>query len=209
MEMPVYSEIVEFVQTQFRLHGDSHEGLGWPKPQDMPLRFDALLDVIRPSDGEPVSILDFGCGAGHLLDHIQERQIPIAAYTGIDIAPSFVELCRAKYPDWEFACVDVLQDPTFAVSADYVIMNGILTYKGSLSFEQMVTYWQDLLTRVYGFARRGLVFNVMSKIVDWERDDLFHLSFDRAADFVGRQLSRNFVFRHDYRLYEYMVYVYR
>lgn len=32
-------------------------------------------------------------------------------------------------------------------------------------------------------ARRGLAFNVMSKQVDWERDDSFHLPMDVFASF--------------------------
>jgi hypothetical protein len=45
--------------------------------------------------------------------------------------------------------------------------------------------------------------------VDWERDVLFHLPFDAAAAFVSSALSRRFVFRSDYGLYEYTTYVYR
>jgi hypothetical protein len=49
----------------------------------------------------------------------------------------------------------------------------------------------------------------MSKQVEWERDDLFHLPFDVMASFLAERLSRRFVIRHDYGLYEYTTYVYR
>jgi hypothetical protein len=49
----------------------------------------------------------------------------------------------------------------------------------------------------------------MSKLVDWERDDLFHRPFDTMASFVWKNLSRHFVIRHDYPAYEYTTYVYR
>ena len=88
-------------------------------------------------------------------------------------------------------------------------MNGVLTYRGSLSFEEMFDYMSGLLPAVFSHARRGLAFNVMSKLVDWERDDLFHVPFDRMATFVAAKLSRDFALRHDYGLYEYTVYVYR
>jgi hypothetical protein len=45
--------------------------------------------------------------------------------------------------------------------------------------------------------------------VDWERDDLFHVSFDVMAKFLTAELTRNFIFRQDYGLYEYTVYAYR
>jgi hypothetical protein len=49
----------------------------------------------------------------------------------------------------------------------------------------------------------------MSKQVDWERDDLFHLPLDVMSSFVSANLSRRFVVRHDYPLFEYTTYVYR
>ena len=63
--------------------------------------------------------------------------------------------------------------------------------------------------RVFEKARVGIAFNVMSKHVDWERDDLFHLPFDVLAGFLRRELSRHYVFRANYGLYEYTTYVYR
>jgi hypothetical protein len=38
---------------------------------------------------------------------------------------------------------------------------------------------------------------------------LFHLPFDTLASFLTSELTRNFVFRNDYGLYEYTAYVYR
>lgn len=49
----------------------------------------------------------------------------------------------------------------------------------------------------------------MSKQVDWERDDLFHVAFDSLAVFLASEVSRHFLIRHYYELYEYTVYVYR
>ena len=73
----------------------------------------------------------------------------------------------------------------------------------------MFSYFKQLSTRVFKYAAVGMAFNVMSKHVDWEREDLFHLPFDTLAEFVRKELTRNFVFRNDYGLYEYTTYVYR
>jgi hypothetical protein len=73
----------------------------------------------------------------------------------------------------------------------------------------MLEYWCTLIQRVFRFARVGLAFNVTSKYVDWEREDLFHLPLEAMASLVTQHLSRNIVIRHDYGLYEYTVYVYR
>jgi hypothetical protein len=62
--------------------------------------------------------------------------------------------------------------------------------------------------RVCSLVEVGVAFNVMSKHVDWERDDLFHVPFDEIAAFLFANVTRNMVLRADYGLYEYTVYAY-
>lgn len=88
------------------------------------------------------------------------------------------------------------------------MMNGVFTEKQTLTHEEMSSYFQILLKKAFQLAKKGLAFNVMSKHVDWERNDLFHLSFDDMVSFVTKHLSRHFVVRNDYGLYEYTVYIY-
>ena len=73
----------------------------------------------------------------------------------------------------------------------------------------MLAYFERTLSAVFAKAKVGLAFNVMSKHVDWERDDLFHLPFDTLVRFLTASLTRNFVIRNDYGLYEYTTYLYR
>jgi hypothetical protein len=73
----------------------------------------------------------------------------------------------------------------------------------------MFSYFKQLVQKVFEHAQIGIAFNVMSKHVEWERDDLFHLPFDLLAEFLSKEVSRNFVFRSDYELHEYTTYVYR
>jgi hypothetical protein len=73
----------------------------------------------------------------------------------------------------------------------------------------MLDYFERTLSATFAKAERGIAFNVMSKHVDWERTDLFHLPFDTLARILIRALTRNFVIRNDYGLYEYTTYVYR
>jgi len=73
----------------------------------------------------------------------------------------------------------------------------------------MLSYFKLMLSAAFAKAERGIAFNVMSKHVDWEREDLFHLPFDTLARILIRALTRNFIIRNDYGLYEYTTYVYR
>jgi hypothetical protein len=154
-------------------YGDSFRGVGYTKsPQEAAERYALMLGLIREHD-KPVSILDLGCGLGHLLDFIESH--------ADEALPVF----------------------------DYVVLNGVFNYRGPIERSEMMRYWERLTMTAYRHCRCGMAFNVMSTLVDWERDDLFHLPFAAMTTFVAKHLSRHFVIRHDYQAYEYTTYVYR
>src|SRR5215472_14187713 len=54
------------------------------------------------------SILDFGCGAGYVLDYLRQTGRP-AELAGIDCDPEIIEFARAHYPDVDFELCDAAQ----------------------------------------------------------------------------------------------------
>jgi len=204
----LYRRLADHYEACLERHGDSHLGVDWPNAKDAETRYRVMLDVVRETQELPVTLLDIGCGAGHLLEHIQAAGRPID-YRGLDISKKFTDLCRRKFPETTFHHADLLKDADGIDPADYVVLNGVFTEKLSLSQDDMTGFIQAMLIAAWPLAVRGLAFNVMSTQVDWQRDDLFHVSFDVMADFVTETLTRRFVFRQDYGLYEYTVYLYR
>ena len=203
-----YLSIVSHYETCLELHGDSHLGVDWPKADDVQKRHRVMIEVIRPDRRQTVSLLDFGCGAAHLNEYILEQRLDHIEYSGLDLSEKFVRLSQDKFPANQFFCLDLLDENASLPMFDYIVMNGVFTEKRQLSFDEMLSYFQKLVTRVFRHAAIGIAFNVMTKHVDWERDDLFHLPFDTLAEFLKKELTRNFVFRNDYGLYEYTTYVY-
>jgi SAM-dependent methyltransferase len=209
MEARKYLDIISHYESCLERHGDTHLGVDWPKQDDVNTRHRVMLEVVKPElhDGL-ISLLDFGCGAAHLNEYIRENQVANICYAGLDLSDKFIALCRRKFPANQFYCLDLLEQNQALPSFDYVVMNGVFTEKRSLTFEEMLTYFKQLVKRVFEQAEIGIAFNVMSKHVDWEREDLFHLPFDTLAAFLKQELSGNFVIRNDYGLYEYTTYVY-
>jgi SAM-dependent methyltransferase len=208
-EQNVYYTTVNHLESCLERHGDSHLSLGWPNAEDALVRHRVMLDLLRPHEGKTIRLLDFGCGLSHLYSYILEEGLQGIEYSGLDISQKFIDASRAKYPDVTYYCMDVLESAEELPEFDYIVINGIFTFKLDMTHEEMRSLLHRLLTTIYPKARVGLAFNAMSKHVDWERDDLFHLPFDEAADFVRSHLSRSFTFRQDYGLYEYTTYVYR
>jgi len=210
MSQKRYLDIVAHYEACLEQHGDTHLGVAWPNAADARRRYEVMLDVVgRDTPGENVSLLDFGCGTAHLYEHMIATGVVGIDYAGLDLSDRFIAVARRKFPAVTFYCADLLEDDRRVPSFDYVVLNGVFTLKTVLKFDDMLAYFEQLLTKVWAKTRRGLAFNVMSVHVDWERDDLFHLPFDTLAALLTARLTRNFVIRNDYGLYEYTTYVYR
>lgn len=204
-----YRHLVDHYEACLDKHGDTHLGVDWPNAADAARRYEVMLGVVRDGGLSGATLLDLGCGASHLYEHLAAKGAQNIVYTGFDLSERFVSLSRAKYPHLTYYCGDILDGGLDLPKFDYVVMNGLFTEKGHLSHDSMVLFWQDMLKAAWNRTSVGLAFNVMSTHVDWQRDDLFHLPMDTTAAFLGRELSRHLVIRQDYELYEYTTYVYR
>jgi SAM-dependent methyltransferase len=206
-----YKLIAQHYEGCFDKHGDNHLGVDWPKKEDVSKRYRVMLDVIdfNKDKSDKVSLLDFGCGTAHLNQFIIDNGLNYIQYAGLDISPKFVAASRAKFPDNSFYCIDILKDGASLPKFDYVVMNGVFTEKRELSFDEMFSFFKMMLEKVFAITSKGIAFNTMSKAVDWERDDLFHLPADLLIDFLTKKLTRNFIIRNDYGLFEYTTYIYK
>jgi SAM-dependent methyltransferase len=205
-----YLSLVALCEAYLEEFGDTFQGVGWTKrPEFADRRYRIMLDVIPPEPRTPVTLLDFGCGASHMYEYIVRHGVANVEYAGLDLSPKFLELSRRKHPHNTYYQLDILEDASPLPMFDYVVLNGIFNSRCDMAYSEMLEYWQRLVSAAFTKTRAALAFNVMSTQVDWERPDLFHLPFDVAAAFVSEGMSRRFVIRHDYGLYEYTMYVYR
>ena len=206
-----YLKIAEHYDKCFKTHGDNHLGVDWPKLSDTLTRHEIMYGLVREINSPQVtntSILDFGCGLGHFYKWLKANHSLHPQYSGLDINESFYNYCSNEFPDNQFYLKDILVDndlPNF----DYIMCNGVFTEKRELSYDEMFQFMKNVLIKLWGKTNKGISFNVMSKLVDWERDDLFHVSMDQLGMFLKENLSRNFIIRNDYKLYEYTIYVYK
>ena len=162
-------------------------------------------------EGEPAVLVDLGCGTGELLSRIRARGLSNIEYVGVDRSAQAIEMARAKFPEARFLVLDV-NDPAAdlgLVDCDYLVANGLFTIRASMSEAQMREFLHSTIRRVWPRVRRGIAFNVMSKIVDWEREDLYHASMDEMAALLHELAGRRVRMRADYGLYEFTCYAWR
>lgn len=203
-------EIVRYYSARLAAHGDTAEGAGWPNEPDRRTRFEVMA-ALAPGGLASSSLCDIACGTGAFLGYLEASGRAPAEYIGIDICRRAIDMAREKFPVRRFECADLLEGhaPEPAVETDWIVLNGLFTVRGDVSEADMWDFMTAMLARTWPMARRGLAFNVMSDVVDWHRDDLFHVPMDRLARFLFGLAGRRVVFRNDYDLYEYTSYVYR
>jgi SAM-dependent methyltransferase len=192
--------------------GATPSGVDWPNARDLEERFAVqlgVLDAVPRGAALPI-LLDLGCGPGLLLNYLAATgRAEAVEYRGIDISRAMIDLGRSRWPGKEFQVRDITVDPLPPESVDVVVMNGVLTERQGIPRERMVIMAESLLTAAFQAARVGIVFNVMSRHVDWEREDLFHWGFDEVAAFLKRNMTRHFSFRADYGLFEFTTFAWR
>ena len=187
----------------FRKHGDTVKAAQMSSRATQERRFD-LLTAIGDLRGR--SVLDFGCGTGHLATYLKARRIRVR-YTGVDIVEELLAAGRAKHPRHRFCSFEELGGARF----DYVLIGGVFNNKRPDNRR----FYQETVRRCFALAKRGLAFNLLSRYVDYFDRGLFYESPETVLRFAKRELSPFVTLRHDYEVkpgvvpFDFTTYVYR
>jgi dTDP-4-amino-4,6-dideoxygalactose transaminase len=193
------------------LHGDTPQGALWPNARDRLTRFDVMLDLLEAAPPGPIALCDLGCGTGELLTRLRERRMDRVDYVGVDRSQRALALARAKFPGERFVEMDITSPGAdlSALDCDFLVANGLFTVRHELSPAQMRVFLEATVRAAWPHVRRGMAFNVMSRHVDWERNDLYHASMDDMAALLHGLAGRRVRLRADYGLYEFTCYAWR
>ena len=209
-ETQVPDVLLTYYDSFLELYGDTALGASWPNENDKLLRYKIGYEIIEQISGQQhVTICDLGCGTGEFYRYMKDNAMFPFSYIGVDLSDNALCLARKKFPMQNFLKCDILNCPEedmYNIECDFVFANGLFTVKDSASYNDMWQFMTAVIERLWPAVRQGILFNVMSKIVDWERDDLFHVSYDDLAKFLHKIAGRSIGFRADYGLYEVMAY---
>lgn len=206
----MYTELVKHYESCLKQHGSTPKGVDWPNQADLAKRHDVMLDLLLPDKkNDKIKLIDLGCGYGSFYEHILKTPHAMdIIYHGLDASQAMINAARLRHPSNLFQHIDILNEDTSHLEADYIIMNGLFTEKRTLSWAQMLDFLSLMIKKSFSIARKGIAFNVMQYQVDWSNPNLFHCAYDTLADVIIKNCSRHFQFRADYGLYEYTAYVY-
>lgn len=210
-----YKEIINHYEKCFKKFGDTARGVDWTKEEQVDIRYQVMLEITNFYEksyniDKKISILDFGCGLSQFYEYINKNDLNHVEYTGLEISKIFFEESKKKYPKNLYIYGDILKNGNLLNKTyDYIILNGVFTEKRDLSYDYMFNYLEKMIVSIFKSCTKGMAFNLMSKQVDWEVETLFHVPIDDIANLLTKKITRNFIVRNDYGLYEYTVYVYK
>jgi len=142
---------------------DSSEIVGWMDGKKNQLkRFDTLLDIgVKNGD----TILDFGCGVGHMIEHINDIGLRVN-YTGIDLNKDAIRKAKTACMVSDIMGIRPMESPTGIVFShgsvkdikenyDWILASGVFNYKFPKA--EMIQTVNKLLDH----ANKGIAFNLL------------------------------------------------
>jgi methyltransferase family protein len=204
-EASIIAGAERYYTAKLREHGATPRGVDWNDERTQQVRFDLLLDLVGDAD-EPLSLNDYGCGYGALLDSLVSRYADFR-YVGYDISDAMVAEARTRYADEHRA--RFTSDSAELDRADFTLASGVFNVKLDTEEDAWCTYVLETIGELARLSSRGIAFNALTSHADPERRrrDLFYADPAAVLDHCLRTLSRDVTLRHDYELYEFTVLV--
>lgn len=184
-------------------HGDGPQAVQYSSRESQERRFDIIAEI---GDLNGSSILDFGCGTGQLYAYLKRKGIEVDYY-GADIVDEFLTLCRSKFPHGRFGRFEDFAGQQF----DYVLLSGVFNNR----IKDNTGFYRDTLKSLFGVARKGLSFNMMSAYVDYQDQGLFYEYPENVYAFLKQNLTPFVTLRNDYEVkpgvppFDFTIYAYR
>lgn len=209
-------KIAEYFEGLLEKHGDHYLSLDWKSKESQPVRFSALLDIISYTEKkENLSILDVGCGIGHLYGFLQDMKLIDMlkiSYRGIDISQKMIDFAKKKFPKVTFEMVDLINDK-FDRKFDYVLSSGAFNIKMTdlalhkESVRKMISKMHNICN--FGTSMNFLATSSIYLIPEGGKEEADKYVFFSEEEVISwaRAVSERYILRRDYHPGDFTVYM--
>ena len=129
---------------------------------------------------------------------IYEKKKLQCNYTGIDFYEDFINISKKKYSkdkNSKFIKFDIC-NKKINKKYDWVVLSGTFNDRHKNSKSEMI----KILKKMFKASKKGIIFNSLSKYVDYEEKSLFYSYPDKIFNFCVKNLSKYVVLKTDYQL---------
>jgi SAM-dependent methyltransferase len=193
MTYDLMERLREYHEERFNQAGDSAEGVGWKSKQLQELLFRVIISMgIRQNS----SVLDVGCGLGHLYSFLNSRGFR-GQYTGIDLCPILIDHARVRLPGADLRSGDFLQDQTIAGSYDFVVASGLFCTRFDTDVHEYALFVEAMIRKMFEASQNAIIFNMLTTDVDYQSPNFFYSEPKRYFELL-KSMTRYVTIKHDY-----------
>lgn len=193
--------LIENYRKLFLEHGDTPEGVQW-SPDGQLFRFRKLAEV---ADLTNASVLDLGCGLGHLYPFLNSRFRGLS-YTGLDLVQETVEFAARKYPGARFARRDILTEGWTELH-DFCLISGI--FNNAMPDGDVTSLMLKVVSAAFKCCRKGMAFNFISTHVSSIDSEMAYHDPVVVMEYCIKNLTRKITVHHHYERCDVAVFLYR
>ena len=207
-----YEGKLESYRRTYKKYGVNARSLQYPSSKAQAKRFRELVTDI---DFENRSVLDIGCGFGDIIPFIlsmRKTNLFIEAktrnvdYTGVDIVPEFIEVCRQKYPKYNFVIVDYFRNP-LKKKFDIIITSGAL----NANIKNPYTYRKKAIKVMWEHSNEIVAFNMAGgnpQPQNKKGNRVYYANLNKIVDFC-KTLTTNIIIRKAYSPKDFTIIIYK
>lgn len=180
---------------RFDKYGIEAKTLGWGSKEDQLVRFESS---IRYTNFTGKSVLDIGCGFSDLYQFLNEKNIQIKEYRGIDINAKLIEVAKNRFPENRYTVRNILINNYDTEQTDIVTLFGLLNFK--LDYDNL-KYTKDMLAAAWKITKETLIVDFLSThlTTNYPKEDVVYYHNPTDVLDICFELSENLLLVHDYR----------
>lgn len=191
---------IKFFEYLLTEHKQGYKIVGYGNKNTQEIRFRVLTEIADLNDK---TVLDIGCGLGHLVDFLDKNDIKVE-YTGFDIIEKFLESARRIYPNRRFETWNIMKRLP-REKFDYVLACGVLNVRIGCNEE----YLKNFIERIFKICKHGVAINMLSTHADYRDPECYYYSPEKVLAWVLKKISRSVVLRQDYLPHDFTLYIYK
>lgn len=164
-------ELIKKYNFNYAKHGFSPTSVGWSSGKTDERYFQLFNHLDNFT-----TVLDIGCGLGHLYLYLNTKFN--IHYTGTEINPNFYNFCKESYIDSDFHLQNNLV-PSIDKKFDVIVMSGL--FNTSLNNETLP--YKKLLDKAFLLSNKFITFNFLSNDVDYKDKHLNYTSLGEVVEY--------------------------
>ena len=174
--------------------GHDPRTLGWDTCEHQYIRYASACRFIPETTN---SIIDIGCGLADFYRYFTDRHRNIQ-YTGIDINPELLSLCKQTYPHCSFHNKNILSDTINDIQSEWAVMFGVLNFKFN-EFNN-IDFAKAMISRAFDFISDGLIVDMLSdnRHIHYPKEDFVYYYKPEDILKIAFDITDHVTLVHDY-----------